>query len=435
MRYAPRQKNKKLIWKIVSIIILVTVCVVAWITQYSARQNEQKEKFSVCNLQSDALLSALNKSYKNTISVKDYLYYGESLDLYEQTYSVENKDTLSGKTVELYNVCSKQSVSMTMENYVDQKIRLDELSAGFYEVYIMDNLVRKRVVFDGDLQKNNYQTIKRNNKVYNIQLIADQSLLKDYEVTLDKPYLFLQVDSVQPDANDIDVLIDPYGMNMDLQTVPDEGNQADGLVENDEMYEAALLLKEELESYGLRVGISKANKDEAGKAYGSDGRLSKGYKQNAKYYLLLRMNAYGNDQARGFELQHSYYVSSTMARGIAYRMHKNLGITLSNMYNGEDEGVVRSSLIQSELDNKNIYDINLYLRESGGRALMAGRFSQTSQSVNKDIENAYGMNGLEVDFGYMTNKSDVAYWKQHKKQIVKEFAKAYLEALNIETVD
>ncbi len=435
MRYAPRQKNKKLIWKIVSIIILVTVCVVAWITQYSARQNEQKEKFSVCNLQSDALLSALNKSYKNTISVKDYLYYGESLDLYEQTYSVENKDTLSGKTVELYNVCSKQSVSMTMENYVDQKIRLDELSAGFYEVYIMDNLVRKRVVFDGDLQKNNYQTIKRNNKVYNIQLIADQSLLKDYEVTLDKPYLFLQVDSVQPDANDIDVLIDPYGMNMDLQTVPDEGNQADGLVENDEMYEAALLLKEELESYGLRVGISKANKDEAGKAYGSDGRLSKGYKQNAKYYLLLRMNAYGNDQARGFELQHSYYVSSTMARGIAYRMHKNLGITLSNMYNGEDEGVVRSSLIQSELDNKNIYDINLYLRESGGRALMAGRFSQTSQSENKDFVNANGMHGLEVDFGYMTNKSDVAYWKQHKKQIVKEFAKAYLEALNIETVD
>ena len=351
--------------------------------------------------------------------MKDYLYYGESLDLYEQPYSVENADTLSGKTVELYNVCTKQSISMTMENYVDQKIRLDELNEGFYEVYIMDNLVKKRIVFEGDLQQNTYQTIKRNQNVYSIQLIATQSLLSDYDITLDKPYLFLQIDSVQPDSKDIDVLIDPYGMNIDLQTVPDKGNQADGLIENDEMYEVALLLKEELESYGLRVGITKESKDEIGKAYGSDGRLSKGYKQNAKYYLLLRMNAYGNDQARGFELQHSYYVSSTMARGIAYRMHKNLGITLSNMYNEEDEGVVRGSLIQSELDNKNIYDINLYLRESGGRALMAGRFSQTSQSENKDFVNANGMHGLEVDFGYMTNKNDVTY----------------LEELNIEIED
>ena len=34
--------------------------------------------------------------------------------------------------------------------------------------------------------------------------------------------------------------------------------------------------------------ITKASKDEKGKAYGSDGRLAKGYKQHANINLFLR---------------------------------------------------------------------------------------------------------------------------------------------------
>lgn len=435
MPYAPRKKTNKVHWRIILIVFLIIIAFVVLTLRYMMPTEGEKEKFSVCGLQGNNLVNILNQSYADTITVKDYLYYGESLDLYEETYSVENKDTLSGKTVELYNICTKETVSMTMENYVDQKIHLEELSEGFYEVFIMDNLVRKRVVFEGDLSDQDYQTIQRDGQVNDIVLFADTQLLSDYDVELDNAYLFIQVTSEDPDEEDIDILLDPYGMNMDLQSVPDEGNRANGLVENDEMYEAALLLKEELEKYGLRVGITKSSADEVGKAYGSNGRLSQGYKQNAKYYVLLRFNAYDTESAKGFEVQHSYYVSSTMARNITYLMQKNLGITLSNMYTGDDEGVVQSSLVQSELDNKYIYDINLYLRESGGRALMAGQYSSTSQEENKDFVQANGMHSLEVDFCYITNSDDAKYWKENKETIIKEFAKAYADSINADSYE
>ena len=201
---------------------------------------------------------------------------------------------------------------MTMENYVDQKIHLDELKEGFYEVYIIEDLVEKRVVFDKALEENTYTGIKRNNQVSRISLVADKNLLKEYGKTLNQNYLFVDVTTEKPSSKDVDVLLDPYGMNMDLTWLPDEGYSENGLVENKEMYEAALLLKKELESYGLRVGITKENVNEEGKAYGENGRLAKGYKQNARYYLLLRFNSNPLDtDIRGFEVHNSYYSSKT----------------------------------------------------------------------------------------------------------------------------
>ena len=41
------------------------------------------------------------------------------------------------------------------------------------------------------------------------------------------------------------------------------------------MYEAALLLKKELESYGLRVGITKENVNEEGKALWRKWKIGK----------------------------------------------------------------------------------------------------------------------------------------------------------------
>ena len=431
MAYVPRQRRYKVRWKVVDpLLVLIALIVYLLIGMFLPSNHQEVKKFTVCGLNEEQTIKALHKTSKETISVSDYLYYGESLDLYEKKYSPENKDTLSGKTVELKNICDGKTISMTMENTVDQKILLDEIPEGYYEVSIIDNLVKKRVIFQQPLKENAFYTAQRKGKVNKVSLIADTQLLKDYQITLDKNYLFLQVTSQTPRKGDIDVLIDPFGMNTDLTWLPDEGSKVNGLNENDEMYKAAVLMKKELEEkYGLRVAITKASKDEKGKAYGSDGRLAKGYKQHAKYYLFLRFSNYANDTIRGFEVAHSYYSSKTLARNLTYGVHKNLKMPLSPMYTGSDAGIV-TGLLAEGADGKTIYDTNLYLRESGGRATLAGKYSETSQEQNADFVNANGMQGLEIDFVYISNKEDAALWKKQKNAIIKETARAFAEGIN-----
>ena len=431
MAYAPRQRQYKERWKIIlPILVLICLLIYMMVGYFFPEEVKEEQRFTVCGLSEEKTLEVLSKSYKDTIEVKDYFYYGESLNLYQDTYSVEKTDTLSGKTIELRNVCTDETISMTMENTIDQKLVLDEIPEGFYEVFIMDNLVKKRVVFDRVLDENEFFTAKRNNKVNRISLIADNNLLHEYGKVLDQNYLFLDIQQQAPSDDEIDVLIDPYGMNTDLTWLPDEGAKVNGLVENDEMYYAATLMKKELEqNYGLRVEITKQSKDEEGKAYGEDGRLAQGYKKHAKYYLFLRFNNAIDDSYRGFEIMHSAYVSRTLARNITYDLEKNLNLDLSEVYLSRDPGIV-TCLFAEGLDGKLIYDSNLYLRESGGRGTMAARYSENSQTENKSFKNENGMLGLEIDFAYISNKEDAKQWKKSKDKIIIETARAFAEGIN-----
>lgn len=432
MAYAPREKNYKKQWKVIVLLLFLLVFVVYIVASNVMRsEHSTSNRLTVCNLSEEDSVALLSKKHKEIIEVSDYFYYGESLNLYQSTYSPEKTDTLSGKTIELKNICNNEVISMTMENTIDQKLVLDEIAEGFYEVYIMDNLVRKRVVFDHPLEKNSFYTAKRKGFVNRITLIADQNLLHEYGKKLDQNYLFIEVKKEAADNDEIDVLIDPYGMNMDLTWLPDEGAKVNGLNENEEMYYAATKLKEELEkNYGLRVMITKNSAKEEGKAYGEDGRIAKGYQHHAKYYLLLRFNNFASDDYRGFEIMHSAYCSKTLARNITYNLEKNLNLTLSELYGTKDPGIV-SCLLAEGKDGKLIYDSNLYIRESGGRGTLAASYSDTSSEANASFKDKNGMLGLEIDFAYISNKADANQWKQSKDKIIQETAKGFAEGINV----
>ncbi len=428
--YVPKQKSKYINWKILIPIIAVILIIGYLVIGLLLPSKNDENKISICGLNNEKSIAKLSKNYKDVLMVKDYFYYGESLNLYEDTYGPEMKDSLSGKTVELKNICNGEMFSTTIESKVDQKVALDEVEPGLYEVYIVDHLVKKRVAFDKALASNSFTTAQRNGKVHRISLIADKDLLKEYNKTLDDNYLFLQVSEEKPKKDEIDVLIDPYGMNTDYNWMPDEGIKANGLVENDELYEAAQILKNELENvYGLRVGISKDFKDEIGRAYGTDGRIAKGYKQNAKYYIFLRFNSNENKDVRGILVNHSYYASNLLARNVIYGLEKNLNASLAVQYFGDDPGISDGLLLKGK-DGKLIYDDNLYLREAGGKATYAAKFSDKSEKENAEFKDANGMNGMEIDLGYLSNKEDVEFWKQNKEKIMKQIALSFAEGIN-----
>lgn len=431
MAYVPRQRRYKIRWKFAIPLLLLVILIIYAIVGMLLPDPEEKEeqKFTVCGLNNEDTIHLLNKvETKNTYTVKDYLYYGESLGLYTETYDpINGEDGLAGKTVELHNLCTDETVPMTMDSTADQKITLQDLEPGFYEVTVIDNLISKRIVYDKPLTSEPFTTVQRNNVVNSVQILADKDLLKDYDISWDQNYLFLYIEETKPSEDDIDVLIDPYSLHTDLTYTPDEGNKGNGLTEYKETYQAALWMKDELEKHGLRVEITKSSEDEVPPpAYGADGRLAQGYKKNARYYLFLRFNTNVDDSIKGVEIWHSAYSSATLGKHIMYGLEKNLNMEGSPYTNANNPGVGASPLMESG------YDLYANIRESGGRATLAGRATETSQEENKSFANANGMLALEIDFGYVSNKEDATFWKNHKEEIARQAAASFASGINVD---
>lgn len=429
MAYAPRKRKYKIRWKIaIPLMVLILLIVYTLVNVLFPAPKQEVKKLTVCGLDGEKTVELLNKKVASTYTVKDYLYYGESLAIYENTYKAGGKDVLAGKTVELHNLCTDETVSLTLDNTVDQKITLEDLEPGFYDVTVTDNLVKKRIVFQDLVKAEPFYTLQRKGSVNKVTLLADKDLLKDYDIHWEQNYMFLQVEKTKPRKSDIDVLIDPYGMNVDLTMVPDEGNKGHGLTEYKEMYDAAVQMKKELEAYGLRVEITKNSaKEVPASIYGEDGRLAVGYKKNARYYLTLRFNSYeGDPSISGVEMWYSSYAGSNLATKVLYGLEKNLKMQGSPYTSGTTLGIRACGRTDEGFDNLP------NLRESGGRATMAGQISETAKTENKAFANANGMNALEIDFAYISNEDDAANWKKNKTKIVKQAAVSFAEAIKAE---
>lgn len=421
MAYAPKQK-RKIRWKLVIPLLLLIALILYAIITVLLPDTDDEQGYTICGLNEEKSAQLLNKQNAQIYEIQDYTYYGESLGLYTDTYDTESNDELVGKTLQLHNLCNDKVATMTIDADVDLKISLSDLEPGFYEITVIDDLVVKQLVYKETLESEPFTTIRRNKQVKHATLIANKDLLQDKGIHWKENYLYLQVESGKPDEDVVDVYLDPYGMNTDFQYVPDEGSSGHGLKEYKETYEAAQIIKKQLESYGLKVEISRADVDEtAAPAYGEDGRFAQAYESGARYYISLRMNQ-SEMNLGGVEIWHSAHASSVLGRQIMYGLEKNLGMKASTYVNPDGSGVGPSYV------DKQYFDNNIYLRETGGRATFAAMYSELSREENASFKDANGMHALEIDFGYVTNSEDAAFWKAHKEEIAKQVADSFAEA-------
>lgn len=421
MAYAPKQK-RKIRWKLVIPLLLLIALILYAIITVLLPDTDDEQGYTICGLNEEKSAQLLNKQNAQIYEIQDYTYYGESLGLYTDTYDTESNDELVGKTLQLHNLCNDKVATMTIDADVDLKISLSDLEPGFYEITVIDDLVEKQLVYKETLESEPFTTIRRNKQVKHATLIANKDLLQDKGIHWKENYLYLQVESGKPDEDVVDVYLDPYGMNTDFQYVPDEGSSGHGLKEYKETYEAAQIIKKQLESYGLKVEISRADVDEtAAPAYGEDGRFAQAYESGARYYISLRMNQ-SEMNLGGVEIWHSTHASSVLGRQIMYGLEKNLGMKASTYVNPDGSGVGPSYV------DKQYFDNNIYLRETGGRATFAAMYSELSREENASFKDANGMHALEIDFGYVTNSEDAAFWKAHKEEIAKQVADSFAEA-------
>lgn len=73
------------------------------------RQKKQVDTYGVCGLSNQKTRQLFENQIVDEaqlLSLGDYLYYGETLNLYHETYNRSGQDLFAGKTVILRNVCT-----------------------------------------------------------------------------------------------------------------------------------------------------------------------------------------------------------------------------------------------------------------------------------------------------------------------------------------
>lgn len=438
MVYTPKQKRR--VTKKIAIITLVIVFVVTFIGVKIIQENATKEnetQVSICGYSKDKVAKKIKSTFKDNeiYGFNDYLFYGESLAVFENEYTGQDSDPMAGKTLKLKDVCSKQVYAFVLDRKMDRKVLLSNVKPGFYEMYIMEDLNEKRL-YANEIIEDSIHSVTRNGENHEVTFLGNVDILKDSGITFDRNYAFLSVEEDRIAKDEYDVVIDPAG-NDDSFTFGqvDLGVRGNDLIEASETFDTAQRLKQALEEKGLKVLVLR-KEDQVIGTYGEDGRLALAYKVKAKYYIRLAFMADANTSFRGYTLYHSSHSTDMLAARIGYDFSKTIEIPPTTIYMGsmDTPGVIESSQVRSALDNRDVYDADLWLRESGGKATQAGMFSKNTiegtASFAKD--NIHGMNAIHIFFGYLSNKEDVKYWDDNKQNIVEILANSIAVYLSLE---
>jgi len=427
-RYVPKRKAK-IKWKLISplLVLLLLLSYIIVALAFPKPIEVKESKFKICDYNLVKAQNVLSKvSYPETIDMQEHLFYGETLNLFHSAYNISTADYFIGKSIILRNMCNGKEWMDVLERGIDGQIPLEQLEEGFYEVYITDNLLEKRV-FSNSIFYDTFYTVRRNGFANRIDVVADPDLIETPytgKSILDKPYLFIKVSQVSEVPSDVvDVFIDP-AHSTNNGYVDDFGEDTTLGKEADILLAMATKLKSDLESYGLNVLLARTNSSIVN-TYGVGGRLDTAYASHAKYYISLDFRNSTISSNRGSSIVHSHYSSNVFATAIFKSYIKSTGLVSITGSEGNIDGVIRSNLI----DNLDAY---FYIREAGGKILNAGIFSESSKtnaSFAKD--NIFGMQAVALDLLYVSNPTDFAILKNNQDTLVENITLGFVNYLKV----
>lgn len=411
-KYYKNERKEKIKLSILFIGAFLLVFIIGgYLFNHFRNIEEQKAEgiFTICNLDYKDTLALIHKDeYEHVYEISDYLYYGENLNLFNKPYDITKRDDIIGRTLILTNMCTKAEMVYLIDGNIDNQIPIEVLEDGFYSVKIVYDLTQRSAYSETKID-DIYYTVRRNGQSKQIRLIADAEFFSNdqQQESLDRNYLFIEVKSETVPDTIYDIVIDPGHSSKDTGNYVEYGGRANGLLEADETYKLAMVIKDELESYGLKVLVTRSDPTEVVDTYGEDGRLDRAYKAKAKYYIDLQMRVASNPNIEGTQIVHSSFTSSKMANAIYSYLLDNTDL-VSTGYRGSGRipGVIASGKI-------NGYDGRMVIRESGGRLLAAGTFSDLAQELNASFakDERYGIQAFTIEYIYISNPTEVEKWK------------------------
>ena len=406
------KKRRRIRWSAVVLALLACVLVLylfgSLLGALFGGSSKDDNAFSVCKLSNKKLQKMYTDvEYKGEILVTDYVIYGEGISLYSGEYLVGGRNAFTGKTMILKNICTGKEYTIDkLGSELNGQIQAMDLEVGLYEMYIVDNLLEKRLYMDQTLIKDvSIYTSTKKNENTKVSLIADISLFDkegDEEHVLDRDYLFLNVTKEALPETYVDVMLNPGPISISNNI----GLEANGVSEETEMYRLAKRVKELLEKEGLKVGIAREEYSWLS-TYGETGTVARGYDAGAKYFISFAANG-GSSTQQGVNIVHSSFVSGEFANAIYDQYKAQTNMVVSDVMVSE-----RSSGYDSDID----------IRESGGRALGAGELVEK----NKFALNYNGMESLYLEVFNINNPEDVALWQTEFENVAKAIAQGIID--------
>jgi len=421
--YYPDRKRHNKKWKIIIPLftLLSIISIFIYFNYFKNNEVEIENSYAICdytNQETRELFTSENANYL----IEDYFFYGQTLNLFNSKYVMNEDDDLYGKTVNLKNLCDGQNYVFIIDSKVDLKIPLENLDIGFYQLSVNEGNEFKNLIYNQNINEVFY-TITKDNSNHKITLSNNKNRFDDFpnENFLKENYLFLEVTDESAPDDYLDLVIDPEFLELTMNGV-DYGSSVNNTTQAEVNLKVSKELKEILEEKGLRVGLTRDS--EPTPSYGNNSRLEYSYDNHAKYYLLLS-NKFANDSKyHGYQIYYSAHASSQLATTISKELEDSQLLTPSNAFSSN--GVKSSGLVDG-------FDGLKMIRESGGKALAAGTFSeQSAENSYFNENNPYGAQAIRIDLGYLSNEEDFDALTKNTSDIARYIANGFLKYLEID---
>lgn len=425
-----RQSKIPWVWLSFGFFVVIAFSMYLAFNVFNVDDVLSEDYFEVCDYSINETQSVIEATdFSETIEINDYLIYGETLNLFSESYILNQKDPLIGKTIVVRNVCDGYEWVYMMENNIDGQIPLELLPNGFYEVYIVDNLISKRVISNIEIEEVFYP-VNRDQLGKTIQIIASKNIAssEDHEVNLAYNAMFFKVSDSTTGERDViyDIVLDGAHSTYIGNSV-EKGRSNFNMIESNETVRMAILVQEELEKAGLKVYMTRDDSEDVIDLYGIDGRLDLAYQSQAKYYIEFNMMSSNNSDLSGAVMTYSRYSSNRFATTI-FKSYLATGIigAYGVERNGNIAGVVPASYYQG-------YDSIPVIRESGGRILGAGTMSEASQTnASFNAQERFGMQTISFDMIHLSNENDATMYANNTELLAQSIAQGIIEFLRLE---
>ncbi|MGI6608859.1 MAG: hypothetical protein ACOX1F_07835 [Erysipelotrichaceae bacterium] len=423
-------KKIKIKWHVaipafIALIVCSYLLITLLISLFTPKDN--LDIYTIGNLTGKKTLEIVkNEDRSNPILLKDYNFYGESLNLYFESYEdgIAKSDTLNGKSVVLKDMINSNNVITfnDLTRDVDNQVSLYELKPGFYSLYIVDGNTTYRAYYQSVLSYNNtFYTVTRNGKNYKVEIIADKQLFDEVNSdkrkplvdVLDQNYIYINV-TVAEEYPQYDIALSTSPA-LTMTGISLVGEKVGDFIEAEQVYELALKIKAQLEAKGLKVLILKDEYGQNIQYYGKEGILDKAYKSGVKYMLHLDMDIYGNTG-----IMYANRSSGELAKNIFKYIMEDTNIYPDEKY-----------LYKCDAGDNGVTDLQYEIREAGGAALSAGTFSESSKTNTFALNNKYGINTIQIVTTNMSDHKEISLWKNQKDKVADAIVKGILEYLQI----
>lgn len=365
-----------------------------------------KEKIPVLEIQEEV------------ININELYIYGTHLNLHGNIVNGNNLELVlyNGEFIAFdININDNE---FNLSNLVNDGLYLEDIPRGEYFLFL-----RSKETDDNGNEIYKYYSLKNNTEyketIYYTFSNVDNKIVIDSEESY--PTMMIKVNE-NTDEDIYDIVIDPGHGGMD------GGADRYGYKESDFTLDLAVMIKEKLESTGMKVKLThevgQLSTNEKLPEYGVHGRAVVPYEVKAKYLFSIHFNSNSLASVNGLEVYTADNINYDFAKTLATNITEITGLNYSaNKISKVFDGIYTRTFTESEIENSSQdnldkgrvpYDIttksNYYyiIRESGGIITGAYVDNRNEEIVgNPYINSNIGTEAYLLELGYISNKDDL----------------------------